>query len=111
MTRIRAKCPRCGDVEFGVESIVVVGEAGSESHYRFVCPACTESVSRMALPEVIDLLVTAGVAVELLGGTVLTAQDRSLNPALTDEDIKEFRRLLARPDWFDRLRSSESPEP
>ena len=80
-----------------------------EPKYRFVCPACRTSISRHALPEVIDLLVTAGVTVELSEASLLT-QYRSSGPALTDADITEFRKLLSRPDWFDHLRSADSPE-
>ena len=118
MTKIRAHCPTCGDVEFGVDAIVVVA-AGAEGvvarTYRFSCPSCAESVSRSALPEVIDLLVTAGVAVDL--GARHNAErvdarpgadgwDRSRRgaPPLSAADLEEFRRELAAPDWFDKLR-------
>ena len=123
MTKIRAHCPSCGDVEFGVDAIVIVasvadgvGSAPTKAvgrTYRFCCPSCDASVIRSALPEVIDLLVTAGVAVDLnparppprANGRRRT-DPVSLShgaPPISAADLERFRRLLDSPDWFDQL--------
>ena len=117
MTRIRAKCPSCGDVEFGIDAIVVViGTSNSDVDeeyggraYRFSCPRCATSVRRAAVADVIELLITAGVRVEpsAIAGPEPVRQPppRSRYPTLTDADVDAFRELLAGPDWFEQLKS------
>jgi predicted RNA-binding Zn-ribbon protein involved in translation (DUF1610 family) len=106
MTRIRAKCPSCGDVEFGVLDIVIVGDAVQTAHaYRFWCPTCDSSVSRSAVSDVIELLFSAGVRLEPWSDTAL-AESKLLHPSappITDDDIAKFREQLASPDWFNTL--------
>ena len=100
MTRIRARCPGCGDVEFGIESIVVVtsgrgsAPSGESASYRFECPECSDSVERSAVPEVLELLMSAGVRCE---GTVSVHRDR---PPLTERDLQDFEAMLSRPEWL-----------
>lgn len=108
MTKIRARCPGCGDVEFGVERIVVIGSGSAASAYRFACPSCEEHVSRTAVPDVIELLLSAGVKREQFEHPSLihpTAKSASAKP-LTEHDVAAFRDLLASPDWFQSLQSS-----
>ena len=100
MTRIRARCPGCGDVEFGIESIVVLGSAGDAASYRFDCPGCADSVERSAVPEVLELLMSAGV--RCAGGR----DSRDTRPPLTERDLEQFETLLSKPDWFRTLESS-----
>lgn len=116
MTRIRAKCPSCGDVEFGIDAIVVVNEASADEvdedyggrAYQFSCPRCATSVRRAAVADVIELLITAGVRVEP-ARSVREHAGQYLHhpgqPILTDADVDAFRELLAGPDWFERLKS------
>lgn len=130
MTRIRAKCPSCGDVEFGIESIVVLlgsellatsdrlevsvddVSVAADRSYRFSCPMCTTHVRRSAVPDVIELLITAGVRVEAVKGqrrgtAKPAASTTPVNggPRLTDADVDAFRDLLSEPDWFDKLKA------
>lgn len=102
MTRIRARCPGCGDVEFGVDAIVVVGDEYTATTYRFACPDCGDQVSRSAVPDVIALLLSAGVRQE----EIRVEQQRSDGTPLTDEDVESFRSLLRSPDWFAQLQAS-----
>jgi hypothetical protein len=107
MTKIRARCPGCGDVEFGIERIVVIGTGSAASAYRFACPSCEEHVSRTAVPDVIELLLSAGVKREQF-------EHPSMAPAsvaapvkpLTEHDVSAFRDLLSSPDWFSSLQAS-----
>ncbi len=95
MTRIRARCPECGDVEFGICDIAVIGESGCESGYRFNCPSCADAVERAAVPDVIALLLSAGaVRAELPP------------PAISEDDVSKFQELLDSPDWFKSLQST-----
>lgn len=110
MTRIRAKCPSCGDVEFGVMDIVIVGDAVQTAHaYRFWCPTCDSSVSRSAVSDVIELLFSAGVRLEPWSDSAL-ATSKMLHPSappITDADIERFREQLGSPDWFASLQDNE----
>lgn len=106
MTKIRARCPRCGDVEFSLAAIVVVGtHDGPSRTYRFSCPACERAVTRSALPEVIDLLLSAGVRLAEAPAA------RSPRPRITDREVKAFRALLDRPDWFSHLEAFDRDGP
>lgn len=101
MTRIRARCPDCGDVEFSIDEIVVLALPPSSGAYRFTCPSCGDPVSRTAVPDVIELLLSAGVRKQRVDHPSLMAVERQF----TERDIAEFRHLLASPDWFDRLQA------
>jgi hypothetical protein len=100
MTKIRARCPRCGDVEFGTDSIVVLidGEESSSS-YRFACPTCGDLVSRSAVPDVLALLLSAGVREE-------SAVMSPPIPTLSEVDVESFRRLLDSDFVWDSLHSA-----
>lgn len=104
MTKIRARCPRCGDVEFGVASIVVLADSPeakgtlTSNAYRFECPSCGDHVSRSAVPDVLALLVSAGVREE---GQVSVSE-----PKLTEVDVESFRRLLDSDFVWDSLHSA-----
>ena len=107
MTKIRARCPRCGDVEFGVASIVVLTDPAdpsgtSTSAYRFQCPTCGDQVSRSAVPDVLALLLSAGVREE--GLSPITC------PRITEVDVETFRRLLDSEFVWDSLQSAMRTE-
>lgn len=102
MTKIRARCPECGDVEFGIDRIVVIGTPTTACAYRFVCPGCGDPVSRTAVPDVIELLLSAGVLREAFEHPSIT---RARTP-LQESDVDAFRELLKSGDWFESLRSS-----
>jgi predicted RNA-binding Zn-ribbon protein involved in translation (DUF1610 family) len=118
MTRIRATCPDCGNVEFGVHSIVVVGKptatastvdsfdsfGRSSTVYRFSCPECDRPVHRSAERDIIDLLISVGVPVEepALMTEHLNPAVAAL-PAFTHADVDSFRHGLSQPGWFDEL--------
>ncbi len=125
MTRIRATCPSCGEVDLrptDIELKVVrtgEGEVSEGSHYRFECPSCTEQVSKPADERIARLLATGGVAVsvetELDVETIqetfaeLTArnfphpEDPGDGPAFTPDDLLDFHQLLESDSWFDEL--------
>ena len=103
MTKIRARCPECGDVEFGIDCIVVIGTTSSACAYRFICPGCGEPVSRTAVPDVIELLLSAGVRREAFHPP---SMQKAVAAPITETDVQSFRELLASTDWFESLRAS-----
>ncbi len=77
MTRIRATCPSCGEVELRPGGRRPPprhrrrsGRSRSGSCYRFSCPDCTELVEKPADERIVSLLTTGGVAVEDVGPAV-----------------------------------------
>lgn len=121
MTRIRATCPLCGEVDLTPDDLtltIVRGDRGNvtgESSYRFACPDCAEIVVKPADARIARLLETGGVAVET---RVLTNVDvaetpplpphperAAGGPPLSYDDVLDLHLLLASDDWFDRLRA------
>lgn len=125
MTRIRATCPLCGEVDLKPEQIQLeivrdmAGEVGDGSTYRFPCPTCREVVTKPADERVARLLATGGVAI------AITRTDLDLDelasfldepspghpehpvpgPALTPDDVLALHELLATDDWFAQLQA------
>jgi predicted RNA-binding Zn-ribbon protein involved in translation (DUF1610 family) len=117
MTKIRATCPTCGNVEFGIESIVVLGhsapsgmstasfvvtsERGGAATYRFECPCCDQHVLRSAEREIIELLLSVGVPVEAPKHTIeKVAPEVATLPAFTLADVDRLRNALNEPGWL-----------
>ena len=126
MTRIRATCPLCGEVELKPEDVRLeivrdaAGEVGEGSSYRFPCPTCSEMVRKPADERIARMLATGGVAIaitqsdfdvdELVG--LLDEEDLRLHPELPQpgpafvrDDLLAFHELLERDDWFEHLRT------
>lgn len=125
MTRIRATCPTCGEVELTPEQVhlTIVGpgldDVGAGSEYRFACPGCTSTVVKPADRRVAWLLAEGGVPVSTVGPEHgMEAVERALaelrllrrHPEqpplmgpLTEDGVADFRALLDREDWYDRL--------
>lgn len=102
VTTIRAKCPRCGEVELSAESILLnVSQSGDGGTYTFLCPSCEESVEKPADRRVVMLLRSAGVQISRE-----SAPGGSEHPPLTLDDLIDFHFLLDRHDWFERLVAS-----
>lgn len=126
MTRIRATCPLCGEVDLKPEEIQLEivrdteGEVGDGSTYRFPCPTCREVVTKPADERVARLLATGGVAIAITRtaldvdelASLLDEEDLVLHPELPDpgprfvpDDLLAFHELLETDDWFERLRA------
>ena len=101
MTVVRATCPECGDVEFGIGQIVVTGTSTLPIGFRFSC-LCGCHVEGHADSETLQLLMDAGARV--LG----RHSHRRMHPAgsarsFTEQDVDSLRETLDRPDWFQEL--------
>lgn len=121
MTRIRATCPSCGEVELRPDEIElqIVGVDADDvrdgSMYRFDCPACCDEIAKPADPRIARLLTSGGVPVTCTGdpeleAMVATAMARIthpegivVGPPLTSDDLLDLHELLQTPDWFDQL--------
>lgn len=112
MTRIRASCPACGEVDLQPADVTLHlvrhegDDVGEGSCYRFACPDCLELVTKPADERIAQLLQTGGVEVETAG----SGHERPLHPefppdgpALTPDDLIDFHLLLEREDWFEQL--------
>lgn len=121
MTRIRATCPSCGEVELRPDEVElqVVGSDPDDvregSVYRFDCPTCCDEIFKPADTRIARLLTSGGVPVTCTGDPALDAIVASelarivhpegivLGAALTMDDLLDFHELLQTGDWFDRL--------
>lgn len=115
MTRIRATCPTCGEVELRPDDVVlhrIVDAAGSllaGTCYRFSCPECSSMVEKPADDRVADLLTSGGVPTE----DVVSGPARPLRPLhpelppdgppLTLDDLLDLHFALHDDHWFERL--------
>lgn len=123
MTRIRATCPSCGEVELRPDEIElhVVGpdpdDVREGSTYRFDCPACCDEIAKPADTRIARLLASGGVPVTCTGdpeveAVVAAALERImhpegivLGPRFTTDDLLDFHELLQADDWFEQLLS------
>lgn len=110
MTRIRATCPICGEVDLRPDDIQleivrdVVEDVAEGSCYRFCCPTCTETVTKPADERIARLLTTGGVSMKVAGEqTVPHPEEPRHGPALTLDDLIAFHQLLETEGWYSGL--------
>jgi predicted RNA-binding Zn-ribbon protein involved in translation (DUF1610 family) len=120
VTRIRASCPSCGEVDLTPPDVTLHivrstdGLVGDGSNYRFSCPDCDEVVTKPADERIAQLLTTGGVPVEdgepSDDEAALIEALKPLHPelpppgrALTPDDLLDFHLLLATDHWFEDL--------
>jgi hypothetical protein len=100
MTTIRARCPRCGEVDMDPDAIMLSAEAEfGAGTYLFVCPACLEPVEKRADQKVVELLRSVGVRVSGssgVGGDEAPDRGRQVSsePPFTYDDLLSFHFLL-----------------
>lgn len=116
MTRIRATCPHCGEVDLrpaDVELEIIRdldGDVTDGSRYRFSCPTCADVVSKPADARIAKLLTSGGVAVtvrqdEAQASQALEPHPESppAGPAFTYDDLLDFHLLLESDEWLRQL--------
>lgn len=97
---IRLGCPRCGEVDLGVNEVhleIVLGAPG-RSTYRFGCPGCGAQVAKPATPRILLVLKAHGV--------VAAAPDVApdpLAPPFTLDDVLDFHLRLDTTHPFEDL--------
>lgn len=122
MTKIRATCPDCGEVDLApvdIELRIVRdgdGEVGEGSNYRFDCPACATTVTKPADERIARLLATGGVEISVQRSEVLVDTEAAEvkprhpeaprgGPRLGYDDLLDLHLALQSDDWFSRLAS------
>jgi predicted RNA-binding Zn-ribbon protein involved in translation (DUF1610 family) len=124
VTRIRASCPECGEVDLRPDAVTLHlvraadGEVANGSSYRFLCPDCAAMVTKPADGRIAQLLLTGGVPIEEseeVGGiaTALSIAARDPRPphpeapppgpALTLDDLLDLHLALRDDAWLDAL--------
>ncbi len=110
MTRIRATCPMCGEVDLRPDDIEldiirdVIEDVAEGSCYRFSCPTCTETVTKPADQRIARLLTTGGVSVRVQGQhNEPHPEAPGDGPALTLDDLISFHQLLETEGWYSGL--------
>lgn len=109
MTRIRATCPVCGEVDLRPNDIEleihrdVVTDVGEGSCYRFACPTCTELVTKPADERIARLLTTGGVPVVEPPEPEPHPEAPPAGAPLTLDDLLTLHQLLETADWFHGL--------
>lgn len=107
MTRIKAECPRCGNVRLSPTDVTVrVCTDGGAGAYRFRCPTCATASLHEASPAICALLRQAGCAEESWSLPAELAE-RPAGPTLTADDLLDFHLLLRNDDWTSALSSGE----
>jgi len=67
MVIIKTTCPSCGEVDLTADKVELrVAIGGEGSSYAFDCPRCTDRVRKPADARVVQLLISGGVAPEIL---------------------------------------------
>ena len=101
MVIIKTTCPRCGEVDLTAEKVELrIALGGRGSSYAFDCPRCTDRVRKPADARIAQLLISGGVAPDVVGEDQATPEPapvrptRSSGPALTLDDLIEFHREL-----------------
>jgi predicted RNA-binding Zn-ribbon protein involved in translation (DUF1610 family) len=104
MTRIRTRCPSCGEIELGANEVALhlLADDPESAFYDFVCPTCSALVRKPADDQVAQLLIGGGVGVVIEHPHPERAPD---GPPLTIDDVLDFMLALERGDWIDELAS------
>lgn len=98
MTRIKASCPSCGDVELTPPQVrLVVCTVADWSYYAFHCTECATEVRKPADAEVVRLLRSGGVVAEPWQ-VPAEALEQHRGPALGYDDLLDFAIWLGRSD-------------
>jgi len=110
MTRIRASCPTCGEVDLRPDDVMLHvvrapdGLISDGSEYRFQCPSCADQVAKPADERIAQLLTTGGVPVaETPPRLPPHPEFPGAGPPFTPDDLLDLHLLLAQPSWFTEL--------
>jgi len=115
MVIIKTTCPSCGEIDLTAEKVQLrIALGGTGSSYACDCPRGSDRIRKPADSRVVQLLISGGVAPEILAESagesldrtakVATARDahptrthvasRPSTPAITYDDLLEFHNEL-----------------
>ena len=109
MVIIKTTCPTCGEVDLTADKIALrIAGGGRGTSYAFECPQCTQEVRKPADSRVVQLLISGGVAPEVVGDGAprVETRDRAAReehparsarsplPPITYDNILEFHREI-----------------
>jgi hypothetical protein len=101
MVIIKTTCPKCGEVDLTAEKVELrIAIGGKGTSYSFDCPSCTDRVLKPADARIAQLLISGGVAPEIITDERSDAEPKPAKPArpqapaLTYDDLLEFHRQL-----------------
>lgn len=110
MTRIRASCPTCGEVDLRPVDVVLHvvraddGLVSAGSEYRFRCPSCAEEVAKPADERIAQLLTTGGVPIADAPPELPPHPEFPPGgPTFDHDDLLDLHLLLTEQDWFEQL--------
>src|ERR1700704_2608021 len=82
MVIIKTTCPSCGEVDLTAEKVELrIALGGTGSSYAFDCPRCTDRVRKPADSRVVQLLISGGVAPQILAEKAEASVERGANVA------------------------------
>jgi len=100
---IRARCPHCGDVRLRTHQVTVrVCADDDQGSYWFRCPICKTAVAHDARPEIVELLVEAGVRRHVWNRPAELSEVRT-GPPITSDDVLDFHLLLQSDEWLEHV--------
>lgn len=108
-TRIRATCLTCGEVELGVADVTLTALVGAEhGFYSFLCPLCTEVVTKPADQRVIGLLIGGGVPLRTYQAPLEFLEEHT-GPPLTHDDLLDLHNALESPSFWADIQAPRTP--
>ncbi|CAN5743677.1 hypothetical protein BH23ACT2_BH23ACT2_17970 [soil metagenome] len=103
MATIRASCETCGDVEFTSCDVTVrVCRDDNSGTYAFSCPRCHTTVSKVAEPRIVELLVSSGVKL-VTWSLPDELREEKVGAPIDHDDLLDFHALLETDGWVEIL--------
>lgn len=100
---VRTTCPTCGDVEMTIGDLRVrLCSDTNEGSYAFRCPSCETLVAKSIEASVVDVLVVAGVHLDVWQLPAELDEPHS-GPPVSYDDLLEFHFQLEEHDWLEQL--------
>src|SRR5437879_6817867 len=98
MVIIKTTCPSCGEIDLTAEKVQLrIALGGTGSSYAFDCPRCTDRIRKPADSRVVQLLISGGVAPEVLTETTEDAAERTPRVATARDAHPTRTHVASRP--------------